>query len=706
MDYFHSKRFLDTLPDWESGRPALGPLDHYLPRMRALLARLGDPQQRFVSLIVGGTNGKGTASSLLAALLGRAGHRTGLYTSPHLHTWRERIQVEGQLLSRDAWAEGITFLYDHTRGFAAEGLGPFSKFEALTGLAAHFFARAQVEYGAFEVGLGGRCDATNAWDSRLAILTAIGLDHVEVLGHTLEEIAADKFHVARPGHPLFTTAAQPPQVLEYLRRASCQRQVELLVAGPEKVEGPGGAARSYPFDPASLPGRPRTFAENARLALAAASWLLGAELDAQTARQTIAAHRWPGRFETAGEKPLVLLDGAHNPAAAARLAEGLGAMAPRWTFLVGALRGHDAAGLLQALQPLALRVVLTAPDHPRALRPEDLAARAPEGMQVEIVPSGLRALRQLMAQLGPSDHLCVTGSLSLVAQAREFFDLPCEREGVSEDAALESLECLQLACQRRGLEWEFASANGHVLYLKRPGAPRYFLRNKHPFNDYVAARLAEDKGYQYELFSRAGLLVPATLQVFNPFADDRFNRYKTHPSIAAIAAQVEERFSYPVLVKKYHSSLAQGVFLEHSRDTLCRRLQLLCENSGYLDNVLLIQEYVAGPEYRIVASRDELLLAYEKQGASGGEDLNPLHQAGGQAVQVEAEELLGPLRALTARVASVLDLGFYAIDLIASPQGLCILEVNPNPFCFFYNRSNGREDFVRIYERLIEKFLA
>jgi dihydrofolate synthase/folylpolyglutamate synthase len=697
MDYFHGKRFLDTLPDWESGRPALGPLDHYLPRMRALLARLGNPQTRFTTLIVGGTNGKGTTSSLLAALLGRAGHRVGLYTSPHLHTWRERLQVEGQVLPRDAWAEGLTLLYDRTRGFEGEGLGPFSKFEALTALAAHFCALAQVEYGVFEVGLGGRYDATNAWDSRLAILTAIGLDHVEVLGHTVEEIAADKVHIARPGCPLFTTAAQPPSVLEYLRRASCQRQVDLQVIGPQSPTLPG--------DPAALPGRPGTVGGNARLALAAASWLLEAGLDAETARATVAAHRWPGRFELAGQEPLVLLDGAHNPAAAARLAADLGSLAPRWTFLVGALRGHDAAGLLQALQPLAQRVVLTASDHPRALRPEDLAARAPAGLQVEIIPSGLRALRQLMAQLGPADALCVTGSLSLVALAREFFGLPGEREGVSEDAALESLECLQAACQRRGLETSLASANGHVLSLKRPGPPLYFLRNKHPFNDYVAARLAEDKGYQHELFGQAGLLMPATMQAFNPFSDDRFNRYKTHPSIAAIAAEAEGRFSYPMLVKKYHSSLAQGVYLEHSRDALCRRLQLLCENSGYLDNVLLIQEYVAGPEYRIVASQGELLLAYEKQGAGGAEDLNPLHHHGGQAVQVEAEELLESMRQLTAQVASVLDLGFYAIDLIQGPRGLCLLEVNPNPFCFFYNRSNGREDFVRIYERLIEKFL-
>ena len=147
MDYFRSKRFLDTLSDWEAGRPVKGDLEDYLPRMRALLKRLGDPQLRFCSVIVGGTNGKGTVSSLLAALLQAAGHRVGLYTSPHLHTERERIQLNGQLSSKEMWAEGIGRLYDGTREF--EEYGSFSKFEALTGLATLLFAQEEVEFGIF-----------------------------------------------------------------------------------------------------------------------------------------------------------------------------------------------------------------------------------------------------------------------------------------------------------------------------------------------------------------------------------------------------------------------------------------------------------------------------------------------------------------------------------------------------------------------------
>jgi glutathione synthase/RimK-type ligase-like ATP-grasp enzyme len=251
------------------------------------------------------------------------------------------------------------------------------------------------------------------------------------------------------------------------------------------------------------------------------------------------------------------------------------------------------------------------------------------------------------------------------------------------------------------------SADGNVVRVHRGGRSLHFLRNKNPFNDYVAGRLAEDKGYQYELFCRAAVPVPETLQVFNPLADSRFDRYRTHASVAQIVGAAERRFAFPLVVKKCHSSLAQGVYLETNAAALGCRLQELFENSGFLDNIVLLQQFVPGPEYRIVASGDQLLLAYAKVSDAGGErvDLNPLHQADGRAVRVEDAGLLARLRALTAKVAAVLELGFYAIDLIDGPAGACVLEINPNPFCFFYNRTNGREDFVRIYATLLERFL-
>ena len=701
MDYFRAKRYLDALPDWEVGRPALGPIADYLPRMRALLTRLGDPQTRFRSVIVGGTNGKGTVASVLAAILKAHGHKAGLYTSPHLHTQRERIRIDGEILSKEQWADAVSHLDDCTRDFGREALGSFSKFEALTGLAAHLFAQQDVEFGVFEVGLGGRYDATNAWDSEMAVLTAIGLDHVDLLGNTLEEIAADKLHIARPGRALITTAAQAPEVMGLLRQTCAKREVKLQVAGTEWHLG-------------HLTGHPATYPENARLALEAAQGLVRG-IEDEVAHQVVAAHRWPGRFEVAQEKPLVLLDGAHNPAAAEALAgelQRLSAERPvantgdAWVLVVGAGTGHDAAGILRALAPVAQRVLLTSSDHPRALAPAVLADLAPDGLAIEQVPASSQALKHALALAGRKGRVCVAGSLHLVARAREFFSLPGERDGITEDMALENLECVAEAGRRRGLICEWISDDGTRLKLSGGRRPLRFWRNKHPFNDYVEARLAEDKAYQYEDFAAAGLPIPDTLKLFNPLADARFDRYKTHATVAEIVEEVVALFEFPLLVKKCHSSLAQGVFLERDAVALAQRLESLFANSAFLDNVALVQQYVAGPEYRIVASHDELLLAYRKESEAVGADgdLNPLHQATGRAVRVEDEALLAQMQHLTEQVAGVYSLGFYAIDLIHSADGFSIIEINPNPMCYAYNRDNGRRDFIRLYERLLTQF--
>ncbi len=693
MDYFRAKRYLHTLPDWETGRPPTGPLEHYLPRMRALLARLDNPQQHFKSIIVGGTNGKGTVASLLAHFIQAERMTVGLYTSPHLHTQRERICINGQVLSKDEWADAVERLYDNTRDFAREALGAFSKFEALTALAALFFAEKNVAWGVFEVGLGGRYDATNAWDSEAAVLTRVGLDHVGILGNTLAEIAADKAHIARSGHTLFTTPAQEPQVLEQLRRICGERNIDLHLAEEEA------------FAEAVRIGRAAHYAQNAQLALTAARGI-GLTLETDVAHGVIAEHQWPGRFERASEQPLVVIDGAHNPQAARELAADLARLAERWTLVVGTGKGHDASELLAALAPVAEVAVLTASDHPKAQAAEVLASSAPAEMRTEVVPSFTTALRRGQQLAGKDGALCVTGSLYLVARAREFFDLPHERDSITEDMALENLACLQQTCSEMELTYTASSDDETLLRIDGRDRPFYFWRNKHPFNDYMSAHIAEDKAFQYEIFTRAALPVPSTLQVFNPLADPRFDRYKTHATIAEIVEEASGKFDYPIVVKKYRSSLSQGVFLPHNAVELQQRLEHIFENSSYLDNIVLLQEYIPGPEYRAVATQGELLLAYGKESAmQGGEDLNPLHQSDGRAVCLEADALLEAIGELVRQVAKVVDLGFYAIDLIESKEGLRILELNPNPFCYFYNKDHGRSDFVEIYRKLLEKYV-
>ena len=707
MDYARGKRFLDTLPDWEKGRPLDGPLEDYLPRVRAMLRRCDDPQQRFRSVIVAGTNGKGTAASLLAALLRAGGCRVGLYTSPHLHSQRERIQIDGGLLDKDTWADGLSYLHEVTRRFERENLGEFSRFEALTVLAAHLFASQSADVAVFEVGLGGRYDATNAWDHDAAILTQIALDHCAILGDDPITIADEKLPVARPGRPLFTTASQSPEVLDHIRRRAGEKGIPLVVCDEGGTSYHGIAeTRPYTSAPEATEGRPATWLSNARLAVAAAEQMCP-DLAPQQTHEVLEAHAWPGRFETAREQPKVVLDGAHNPAAAVALQADLADVAPSWVFVVGVNQGHEGGDILRALQPLAAHVVLTSSDHPKALAAEQLAAQVPSALEAHVEGVWRIALERALALAGPEGHVCVTGSLHLAARAREFFSLPHEPEGISEDVSRESLECLTTACERLDLTTRTVTEDGNVMRVSGGPRPLLFYRNKHPFNDYVAARMAEDKGYQYELLTAANLPVPFTMQLFNPYADDRFHRYLTHRTVDEMVADVDASMVYPVLVKKPRSSLAQGVYPAADSNALAARLQELFENAGFLDNLLLVQSFVGGPEFRAVASQGELLLAYEKvSDEAGGSDLNPLHHHSGRAVRVGDATTIAELAGLTAAVADVVDLGFYAIDLIHSVErGWHILELNPNPFCYFYNRTNGRADFVDIYEKLLRKYL-
>lgn len=705
MDYFRGKRFLDTLPDWERGRPPEGPLAQYLPRVRALLHRCGDPQTRFRSVVVAGTNGKGTTASLLAALLQGGGCHVGLYCSPHLHSQRERIQIDGNLLDKDQWASSLTRFADASHGFDREGLGLFSRFEALTVLAAQMFADAGVDTAIFEVGLGGRYDATNAWDHDVAILTQVALDHCAVLGEDHITIADEKLPVARRGRPLFTTSAQQPEVLDHVRRHASEQGIGLFVCTPAGVEQAGAPRVPYVATPEPSVRRPCTWVDNARLAVAVATQLQP-DLSHESVAQVLEAHCWPGRFEVAREQPCIILDGAHNPAAAAALRDDLRPLGTRWTFVVGVNEDHEAAEVLRCLAPLAERFILTASEHPKALSAEDLARCAPADVAVNVEPGWRTALQRALQEVGDDDRICVTGSLHLVARAREFFALPHELEGITEEVSYESLECLQEACVRLGWKSEDVSGDGNVVRVTGGRRPLLFYRNKHPFNDYVAARMAEDKGYQYEMLVAAGLPLPFTMQVFNPYAEERFNRYKTHLAVEDIAADVDATMSYPVMVKKTRGSVSSGVFMATDRAGVATRLQDLFENASSLDNLVLVQSFADGPEYRALATQGDLLLAYQKlSDGMAAHDRNPLHHHSGRAERVRDEAVLAELARLTAKIAGVIDLGFYAVDLIRDHErGWQILELNPNPFCYFYNRTYGRDDFTGLYVELLQKY--
>ena len=384
-----------------------------LERIEALLDAIGRPERAFTIAQVGGTNGKGSISAMLAAILQAAGRRVGLYTSPHLRHYRERIRIDGRPISEADFVDGVEALGTQIARLDA------TVFEAGTALALDHFCRERVDVAVLEVGLGGRLDATTVGRPRVVVIGPIDYDHQHELGDTLTLIAGEKAAIIRSG--VAFTARQDPEAAAVLERRAALVSVPLLREGRElsvtprrftleaqwlDLAGPGWALADVACGLLGVyqPG-------NALLAAAAAREL-GA--DEAAIRAGLGGARWPGRFQIFRRDPLTILDGAHNPAGARALAASLRAYFPGRpvTFVIGILADKDARGILDALRPLAARIVLTASTNPRAAAPAALRALLP-GLPVEIADSPGAALARARPE-PPDGVVCVAGSLSLI----------------------------------------------------------------------------------------------------------------------------------------------------------------------------------------------------------------------------------------------------------------------------------------------------
>jgi dihydrofolate synthase/folylpolyglutamate synthase len=405
-----------------------------LERIETLLDALGNPERRYTLVQVGGTNGKGSTAAMLAAILKAAGRRVGLYTSPHLVSFRERIRVDGEAIAEDDVADGFDAIATLVARVDA------TMFETTTALALDHFAREAVDVAVLEVGLGGRFDATTVGVPAVTVVSRIDLDHQEVLGPTLAAIAREKAAIIRAG--VAVASAQEPEAAAVLIERAAATGVPLLLEGRElsvrvtardlsgqtlDLAGPG-----FRLDGARIPLLGTFQPSNALLAASAARAL---EVPPVAIRAGLARARWPGRFEVLRHGAChVVLDGAHNPAGARALAASL----DQWfgaspvTLIFGALRDKDAAGMLTPLAPRAQRVILTASSSPRAAAPDQLRAHVPAGApRAEIATAPGEALA--LADRPPrSPVLCVAGSLSLVGDVLRLAagagDNPCSIE--------------------------------------------------------------------------------------------------------------------------------------------------------------------------------------------------------------------------------------------------------------------------------------
>jgi dihydrofolate synthase/folylpolyglutamate synthase len=385
-----------------------------LERIAALLSCAGNPQREYPVVLVGGTNGKGSTCEFLARLLLENGKKVGLYTSPHLYQWNERIRIlesgKGEVENPPTLFPGqisdgeldalFTDALPHLQAVAASELGQPTEFEVLTFLGLWHFARQKVDIAVVEVGLGGRWDATNVCEPAVSVITHVALDHCDRLGNTLAEIARDKVEIARAGRTL-VTAETKPEVLEVFRDRQRLTNYDLRLTNP---------VASANFQDINF--------QTARAAFEAICATLGWTCNRQS---SIVNRQLSGRFETIRENPRVILDGANNPDGAQHLATQLGstprAQGAKLILVLGILEDKDYAEMIEILAPLADVVIATRSPSPRAAAAETLAQKAREFCaHVETRIPVTAALERALELASENDIICVTGSFYTLAE--------------------------------------------------------------------------------------------------------------------------------------------------------------------------------------------------------------------------------------------------------------------------------------------------
>ena len=400
-----------------------------LERMQRLVELMADPQHQYPVLHLTGTNGKTSTARILTRLLEAMGLTVGSYTSPHLERINERLQRNGEPISDGAFAEVVGAILDLE---PLLGLGEGTRlthFEILTGAAYRWFADIAVDAAVVEVGMGGRWDTTNVADGQVAVVTNVGIDHVEYLGPTREGIAKEKAGIVKPGSTLVlgeTDEALAPIFLEAGAAAVLRREVDFGCIQNRTAHGgrlldlrtPGA---TYEDVYLSLHGLHQ--GDNAACALAAAEAFFGSPLPEEAVSEALADVYSPGRLEVARRQPLCLLDGAHNPHGMAALGLALAeefSAAERRIVVLGCMRTHDPTELLTALGADSIdTVVACSPDWPRALEAEAVAQAARDlGIETIVSPGVPEAVATALARAGRKDMVLVTGSLYVVGAAR------------------------------------------------------------------------------------------------------------------------------------------------------------------------------------------------------------------------------------------------------------------------------------------------
>lgn len=421
MTYSEAVAFIQAV-SWLGCRPGL-------ERITDLMHRLGDPQKELRYIHITGTNGKGSTAVMLASVLQEAGYTVGLFTSPHLRFYNERVKINGMdIPNRDLCAMAETVKP------AVDGMEMIpSEFERFTAMAFLYFRQMKCDIVVLEVGLGGLLDCTNVIPApEAAVITNIGLEHTEYLGNTLPEIAAAKAGIIKPGADV-VLYGQSEEVEKTVRDKCAACGCPIRVTDGARLEQLGHSLSGQSFSYRDREGLHMRMlgtyqVSNAAVALDTIDILRrrGWDIPEAAVRQGLSKATWPGRFEVLRTAPLVLVDGAHNPNGAEELVRCLRAYLPgkKLTFVMGVMADKDYGGMLDIIAPLARDFIVVTPQNHRALASGDLKAQIEHRLRLPVRNgnSVSRGVRMALEQAGQEDAICVFGSLYQVGEARACFN--------------------------------------------------------------------------------------------------------------------------------------------------------------------------------------------------------------------------------------------------------------------------------------------
>ena len=436
MNYSQAEEYLNSFVNYEQipGISYAQP-GYSLRHVEELLNRMGNPQFAARTVHIAGTKGKGSVAAMTARVLTASGHRTGLYTSPHFHSLRERISIDDSLISEAEFAATMAEIRPFIESVRQDAaFRQLTYFEVLTALAFAYFKKEQVDFQVLEVGLGGRLDATNVAKPAVCIITSISLDHTQILGNSLGQIAREKAGIVKPGCWV-VISPQPEEAASAIKEICREKEAKVVQVGEDiKWHKIGGDMFHQSL---VIEGRKNNYhvripllgdfqLENAAVAVAALEIVgcAGFAISATDIAQGLAGVRWPGRFQVVQQHPTVLIDGAHNVASMKRLVSNINEYFSdkRILLVFGTSSDKDIPGIVSELVSLSPHVIVVQATHSRAASLAVLTAEfSQRGIEVESGESVSQALSRALSKAGRTDLICVTGSLFVVAEALDYF---------------------------------------------------------------------------------------------------------------------------------------------------------------------------------------------------------------------------------------------------------------------------------------------